>query len=535
MAGRSLAPVQRRGVGRLGPLAREIVHLPGLQSASGRAAEAQMNEDLAVLKESIRAFIARHHMISPGAPVVVAVSGGPDSLCLLHALAALRDELGCALHVAHLDHMIRGAESAAEAAFVAELARAWGLAATVESADVLALARARRANLHAAARDARYAFLARVAQAVGAQAVAVAHQADDQAETVLMHLLRGAGPAGLRGMRPVVAWEEWGLGVWDWEAGSSSSPIPNPHSLIPNPCLVRPLLATPRDAIEAYCAEHGLVPRRDPTNFDLGATRNRIRHELLPLLIEYNPRIVAALGRTAEVCAEDQAFVSAALEQIWPRVARERRGAIDFDGAAWRELHPALQRAAIREAHRRLAARTPLSLEQVERARAICAGGVGQRAELPGGVPLTVGYGGAFTIGEPAPPEGPQLPFEAAELPEKDRVALDGGWAIEVMRVPAPAPVGRWEIALDAAALAGPLLVRRPRAGDRVRLPGGRGSQRLQDLFVDTKTPRALRAAWPVIACGDTVVWVAGLRADEQFLATPASVQVVTIRLVRDT
>src|SRR5262245_8193146 len=142
----------------------------------------------------MRDYIAAHRMIAPGELVVVAVSGGPDSLCLLHALTQLRADLGFTLHVAHLDHMIRGAQSADEAGFVSALAREWGLPFTVEAINVPALARAQRANLHAAARVARYSFLARVARFTGAQAVAVAHHAGDQAETVLLHMLRGAGP-----------------------------------------------------------------------------------------------------------------------------------------------------------------------------------------------------------------------------------------------------------------------------------------------------------------------------------------------------
>jgi tRNA(Ile)-lysidine synthetase-like protein len=157
----------------------------------------------------VRDFITAHHMIAPGALVVVAVSGGPDSLCLLHVLTQLRDDLGVALHVAHLDHMIRGAESADEAVFVAELAHEWALPYTIEASDIPSLARTRRANLHAAARAARYSFLARVARATGAHAVAVAHHAGDQAETVLLHLLRGAGPEGLSGMQAVTPGQEW--------------------------------------------------------------------------------------------------------------------------------------------------------------------------------------------------------------------------------------------------------------------------------------------------------------------------------------
>src|SRR5215213_3996557 len=201
-------------------------------------------------------------MIASGALVVVAVSGGPDSLCLLHVLTQLRAELSFSVHVAHLDHMIRGAQSADEAVFVAELAREWGLPATVEAINIPALARTQHTNLHAAARAARYSFLARVAYSTGAQTLAVAHHAGDQAETVLLHLLRGAGPEGLSGMRAVA---DFGFWIDDFGLGE----LPNPKSKIVNPKLIRPLIATTRDSIERYCAEQRLVPRRDPSNFDL--------------------------------------------------------------------------------------------------------------------------------------------------------------------------------------------------------------------------------------------------------------------------
>jgi tRNA(Ile)-lysidine synthetase-like protein len=484
-----------------------------------------------LLTIQMRSFITAHQMIVPGAPVVVAVSGGPDSLCLLHALTQLRDDLGVTLHVAHLDHMIRGAESADEAVFVAELAREWGLRSTVEATDIPALARAQRANLHSAARVARYSFLARVARSTGAQAVAVAHHAGDQAETVLLHLLRGAGPAGLSGMRAVA---DFGFWIDDFGLGE----LLNPKSKIQNPKLIRPLLTTTRDAIERYCAEHSLHPRRDPSNFDLGATRNRIRHDLLPRLIEYNPHIIAALGRTADVCAEEHAFVLAALDQVWPQLAHERAGAIDVDGPAWRALPIALQRAAIRRAHAYvLAGDATLGLEHVERVRALIERGVGGRIALPGDIALAVGYAGTWTIGATPEPAGPQLPGDELVLPQQGRLALGGGWALEVASVmpPVPRPADTWEVYLDGAAIEWPLVARRRRPGDRLRPVGGRGSRRLQDLFVDAHVPQALRDAWPIVVTPAAIVWVAGMRAAAGYLATPESQTIIKIRIARDT
>ena len=464
---------------------------------------------------AVRAALAAHRMLGGPAPVVVAVSGGPDSLALLHILHTLAPELGIGLHVAHLDHQIRGAESAAEARFVAQIAQAWGIPATLAARDVPAQAAAARANLHAAARAARYAFLAEVALATGAQAVATAHHANDQAETVLLHLLRGAGPEGLSGMRPVAPWHAWAGGS---PPGSAA--------------LIRPLLGVERAAIEAYCAAHGLAPRHDPSNSDRAATRNRIRHELLPLLIEYNPRIIAALGRTAALSAGEHEFVETALDAAWPAVATVDAAGIRIAGAGWGVLAPALQQAALRRAHARLAPGATLELQHVEQARALIARGVGGRLDLPGGVALHVGYGGSFTLGAPPAPDGPQLAAASVALPEHGTLALGGGWALQVSRESEPAPAGPWAVQLDAAKLPGPLLLRRRAPGDRLPLEAG-GHRRVQDLFTDAKVPRALRDAWPLLVHAGLVVWVPGVRAAGAFRAGPATRDTITLALVR--
>jgi tRNA(Ile)-lysidine synthetase-like protein len=486
---------------------------------------------------TVRASLVKNRMVEPGDTVVVAVSGGPDSLTLLHILAALRDELGIALHVAHLDHMLRGAESADEAAFVAATARAWNLPVMVAATDVRALAESTRANLHQAGRAARYAFLASVARECGARAVAVAHNADDQAETVLMHLLRGAGPAGLRGMRPVVAWEEWTQKETSRQADKQKNVVSLSPGLPISPFLIRPLLGVTRATIEAYCAAHQLQPRYDPTNQDRSATRNRIRHELLPRLIEYNPHIVEALGRTAAICAGEHDLALQALAAAWPALAHERVGAVDFNGDAWRALHPALQGAALHRAYTLLGGRDTLDLAHVEAAQAAMAGGVGGRVELPGGMVLSVGYNGAFMIGAAGEPDAPQLAGETVDIPVPGRAWLARGLAIEAIVRPVPvAPEGvasaeEWAVDLDADTLAGSLTARRRRPGDRYRPAGGRGSRRLQDMLVDAKIPRALRAAWPVVVVGELIVWVPGLRPAAEFAARPTTRRVLRLRV----
>ncbi len=335
------------------------------------------------LLANLREFGQDHALFGPGTRLVVAVSGGPDSLAMLHGLAALRAELHFTLQVAHLNHGLRGAEATADADFVAAIAQQWGLPCTIMTVDVAALAQEHSLNLYAAGRAARYALFAQIATtAPGAQAVAVAHTADDQAETVLMHLLRGAGPAGLSGMRPVLHWGEW---------QQFGKPLPMPTSInSPAPQLIRPLLSTTRQEIMQYCALHGLTPCNDPANADTQHLRSRVRHTLIPQLIEYNPQIVAALGRTAEISAQQEDFLAAMLEQAWADLVIVAPHSVAFAREAWNTLHPVLQSAALRRAYLLVGGSDTLALVDLERARAAAQLRVGKRVELPGGVTVTV-------------------------------------------------------------------------------------------------------------------------------------------------
>lgn len=274
---------------------------------------------------AVRAAIQRDTLLPEQSVVVVACSGGADSLALLHALRTL-----CAatkisfpavtLHVAHLDHGLRGAAGAADAAFVREVASAWGLPYTI---GVVAAATRNgwRGSVEAAAREARYHFLRGVATAIGAERIALGHTADDQAETVLMHFLRGSGLDGLAGMRP--------------RAGG----------------LVRPLLSLRRADTVAYCAALGLTPREDATNNDPRYTRNRIRHELLPQLETYQPQIRATLARNAPLIAHDLDYITAGVDEAWSQVVMEASAqSVTLDRAGLRCLHAALRSRVLRRA-----------------------------------------------------------------------------------------------------------------------------------------------------------------------------------------
>jgi tRNA(Ile)-lysidine synthase len=476
---------------------------------------------LADLLKQVQRTIEEYELLAPGDGIVVGVSGGPDSLCLLHVLLRLREEYRLRPHVAHLHHGARGAEADADAEFVAALAAEWGLPVTVEKQDVPALARAHRLAFEEAARRVRYTFLARVAEEIGADKVAVGHNADDQAETVLMHFLRGAGPAGLRGMLPSTPLAGYRL-LEPFLHRSPNQPI----------TLIRPLLGVPRAAIEAYCADQGLTPRFDRSNLDTTYFRNRLRHELLPLLETYNPNIRSRLCRTAAVVATDYELLTQLREQAWAEVIREEREtAIIFDRAGWQALPVALQRATLRQAAYRLRrSLRDVDFTHIENARQVgLRGETGAQATLPMDLALTVGYD-TLTVGDAGnvgpPPDEPllwsaePLPVQmpgTTPLPQSEWVLhaeLLKEWdAHQIAANPDP-----WAAYFDADTLASPLALRPRRRGDRFQPQGmGGHSVKLSAFMTNLKIPRAWRDHVPLLTTDVGIAWVCGRRIGKGF------------------
>jgi tRNA(Ile)-lysidine synthase len=321
--------------------------------------------------ETVLHTIQDHRLIPSGSVVVVGVSGGPDSLALLHVLHRLAGQLNCRLHVATFDHGLRNAAGADDVRFVEQIAHTWQLSVTTGRVDVERQASNRRVGIEAAAREARYNFLATTAREIGTDRIAVAHHADDQAETVLMHILRGTGIKGLSGM-PLSAY------------------LPGSGDLI----LIRPLLKVTRHEVEAYCQQQDLCPRHDATNQDLTFLRNRIRWETLPSLQTINPEISRALNRLADNVAVDNAY----LEQEFQKVVEPHlvwtEGRVVIDRAQFDNLHPALQRHLVYNAAHRLGGTVDdLGHQHITNAVQIASDRqVGALALLPGGLQLRVDY-----------------------------------------------------------------------------------------------------------------------------------------------
>ena len=449
--------------------------------------------------------------VRSGERMVVAVSGGLDSMVLLRVLTAL-GELDLALTVAHLDHRLRP-ESRSDAEFVESASAELGLSCTTGARDVAGFAAKRRQSLEEAARTLRYEFLDRVMRETNSSRIVLGHHADDQAETVLLRLLRGSGTTGLSGM-----------------------------AALREERYVRPLLSFDRRTLADYAARERIPFREDRSNSDLRFARNRIRHELIPHLESaYNPNIVRTLGRTAQLLRdEDDALNEAAQEALETVVYARSPQIVILAAPLLLRYHIAIQRRVLRELMQGLATPARVGFDQIEAALEVARNPSSTMRRLPQNVwaqragerfilrrrqPLTadlpIGVPGRAQISER------DLSFEAELMP---------AGCFDELRP----SLGGWCAAFDSEIAKMPLALRAARAGDRIQPLGMRGShKKLSDILVDAKWPRILREDVLVLTrrrgelAGDDeeIVWVVGFRVCDRFRVTEASMKIVYMKL----
>jgi len=473
-----------------------------------------------------------------GDTVVVGVSGGPDSLCLLHVLKRLAPDYGVSLHVAHLNHSIRGHEAEVDALYVAKTAAQWEIPCTVRAVDVPDLAERAGLPLEEGARRARYGFLAYVRSRVGGKTVAVGHHADDQVETVLMHFLRGSGLSGLRGMVPLSYIKGIDIAMDETEA---SEP---PQIVDSRLRLIRPLLNVTRSEIEAYCRTHAIEPRQDATNLDTIYLRNRIRHELIPLLQTYNRNIRQIVRRTSRLVSDDQDVLRSVIAATWPAIVlTQKPDAVALDRVGLSAQPVGMRRALIREAIERVrGSLNDIGSVHVDDAVALLDASVGASLDLPGDLRvlldydrLTVATSGYRRQYEPWPHVRGEV---VLRVPSS--VLMANGWTITVRSVcMQDLPVDwrhnadRYTAYLDASSIPDNLVLRSRRDGDSFVPLGMNHHQKLHDFMVNNKIPRSERDMVPLLTTGSEICWVVGWRIDSRFAVRDDTDSVLLVTLTR--
>jgi tRNA(Ile)-lysidine synthase len=457
--------------------------------------------------------------LEPGKTLLVGVSGGPDSLCLLDILI----RCGFDPVVAHFNHNLRP-DSAADADKVEEIANTLKAPFVLGQGDVRQFAEESSLSLEEAARTLRYRFLFEQATRIGAQAVAVGHTADDQVETLLMHILRGAGLPGLKGMSSYSLPTNW------------SQQIP----------LVRPLLGVWRKEIMEYLAERRLTPMFDTSNLDTRFYRNRLRHELIPYLESYQEHIRAILWRTADVLGGDYAIIEGVVEDAWSKCQGAQRGdTISFARLPLHEQPRGVQRHLLRRAIGKLRpGLRDVDFQAVERGLELLARPIAEngRCDLASGLSLFLESDRVWMASSPTDLpdlDWPQIPDgERVTLPVPGRLFLPGGWELQAGFLPGPeagrGAGGPYEARISADGLFLPLEVRGRLPGDRFRPLGMQGhSLKISDLMINLKLPQRARARWPLVVSSGEILWIPGYRLSHTARLTPATQTAIWLKMVR--
>ncbi len=441
------------------------------------------------LIESACATIKRYSMLCGGETVLVGLSGGPDSVCLLHVLDRLREELRITLRAVYVNHNLRPDEVPQEIAFCGGLCGSLNAGFTVKSVDVRAFALERGLNKQEAARELRYSAFREAAFEVGADRIALGHSADDQVETFIMRLLRGSGPKGLSG-------------------------IPAKRGKI-----IRPLIEIKREQIEGFLSLENLPFVVDSSNLKADYLRNRVRQRVVPVMKGFNPNFTETLLKSIAVLQEEERYFDVIVTKtLMKLISRKTEERIELFLIPMENLDVVVLRRVLRRAIDETSGLKGISFVHIEDIiRLIRNGSSGDRLNLPGNVRVIREYSLLVMTSDP--------PVRIAAYlldPPGDVVVAGAGTVIRASfeeEKDEPGD-GKSSVLLDAGKMTFPLTIRPRRRGDFFYPFGFGRKKKLQDFFVDEKVPRDERDSIPVVVSGDEIVWIAGYRTDERFRVT---------------
>jgi tRNA(Ile)-lysidine synthase len=462
---------------------------------------------LSSLEIRVRRTIQKYGMINPGDHVLVAVSGGADSVALLHCLHRLAPSLRLSLTTAHLNHRIRGSEGDADEDFVRRMSADLKIPFYSEIIEIKQQAAASRQNLEELARQRRYEFLRRTARRAGAQKIAAGHTLNDQAETVLFRFIRGSGIEGLAAIYPVV-----------------------------EDLVVRPLLECSRESILEYLQQRGLPHREDSTNTDLKHARNRIRRELVPYLEEnFNPQLVSTLSREAFLVRESWSFIESQAKAAFDSLCLVQGNVILLKLQGFLQLHPGLQKQVLRQAIKEcLGSLRGVASRLVESILSICrTGNSNDQVRMPRGS-LAIRQFDALLLMRHPPADTPSFSYQL-NLPGECCLGEAGiSFRAQICSAPDAKTMRNnrsHQAFLELSALPQYLNIRSRRPGDRY---GGSGHRKVKKMLIDGKIPQLNRPGLPMVSAGEDVIWIPGFRPARAYEAHPGSERCVAIEILQN-
>lgn len=454
--------------------------------------------------------IKENNMFNAGDKVIVAVSGGPDSICLLHLLYALREELAIRLVAAHVNHCLRGEEADRDEAYVREFCKNIGIECYVKREDVNRIAKEHGISSEMAGRQVRYNFFKKVLDNIEGNKIALAHNANDQAETVLMRMLRGTGLEGLTGIKAVRD------GIY-----------------------IRPIINISRREIEVYCEENKLNPRIDKTNLENIYTRNKIRLEMIPYIEKnFNPDIIQALNRLSHTIKNDNDYITQVSLEKFRRYCKKEENKVIINEEIFME-HDALLTRVIRMALKEVSG----SLYNFEKDHIydiinIQRGSTGKIIMLPNGIRVLNNYGNVYLYITEGQKEEKKNEIEHKLMPNSKNKLKDMGLNISLKVINNKDELNLAENKLvkyfDYDKIKGDIKLRYRRNGDKFIPLGMKGSKKLKDLFIDLKIPKDERDNIPLVVFEDEIGWIVGYRISDKFKVEKDSKNILQIKIERE-
>lgn len=457
--------------------------------------------------DSIMSTIKKYNLLSQNDRVVVGVSGGPDSVALLHFLYAIRDKYDLSIHAAHINHMLRGKESDGDTQYVQDLCTRLGIPCSVIYANITSLSKDEGISLEEAGRKARYDFFIDTANKINATKIALAHNMNDQAETVLMRIMRGTGLDGLCGIKPI----RDGL-------------------------YIRPLIHTQRSDIERYCEINNLMPRIDSTNLKPLYTRNKIRLELIPYIKgNYNSNIEYTLSSMAEILSIDNDFINGYANNIFQNIAAYKEYEISLNIQAIMSLHDSIKKRILRKAVEKMKGNlTGIENKHIELMLNIMDRGLtGSAVELPGNLTAKVSYNNLIIV--KSVDELAQKFCCDLIIPGVIHIPLiQGSMKSEIFNSDIDyLSSNRFVKYFDYDKIKGSLTIRSRMEGDYIIPLGMKGRKKIKELFIDSKIPRSERDKIPLVSFENEIIWVVGYNISDNYKIDKSTINILKLEFKR--